>query len=57
VELPIGSHTLRFFVDGEWRVSSELPTMPDPAGNLVNYIEINEVRRPPKLAALCGGEY
>jgi hypothetical protein len=50
VELPLGSHTLRFCVDGEWKTSAELPTLHDAAGNLVNYLEIGEVRRRPVSA-------
>ena len=29
----------KFIVDGEWRFSPEDPSMPDPNGNINNYID------------------
>ena len=40
LNLPLGTHRLRFLVDGEWRCSNELATATDSAGNLVNYVEV-----------------
>ena len=40
LNLPLGTHRLRFLVDGEWRCSNGLATATDSAGNLVNYVEV-----------------
>lgn len=40
LELPLGDYTFRFWVDGEWKTTSELPTIPDSDGNLTNYLEV-----------------
>lgn len=40
LHLKLGTHRLKFIVDGEWRCSNELETALDVHGNLVNYIEV-----------------
>lgn len=42
INLPPGTHRLKFQVDGEYRCSDELPTATDSVGNLVNYVEVSE---------------
>ena len=44
LNLPPGTHRLKFIVDDHWRCSSELQTATDGDGNLVNWLE---VRSPP----------
>ncbi|KAK9365893.1 5'-AMP-activated protein kinase beta subunit, interation domain-containing protein [Lipomyces kononenkoae] len=41
VNLPPGTHRIRFVVDNELRCSDSLPTATDSMGNLVNYIEVS----------------
>ncbi|KAK9476144.1 5'-AMP-activated protein kinase beta subunit, interation domain-containing protein [Lipomyces japonicus] len=41
VNLPPGTHRIRFVVDNELRCSDALPTATDSMGNLVNYIEVS----------------
>jgi len=41
VNLPPGTHHLKFLVDGQMRTSDAIPTAVDAAGILVNYIEVN----------------
>lgn len=38
LELPPGTHRLKFIVDDEWKCSNEMETATDPDGNLVNYL-------------------
>ncbi|KXS15024.1 carbohydrate-binding module family 48 protein [Gonapodya prolifera JEL478] len=38
LDLPPGTHHFKFIVDDEWRCSDDLPAAPDDAGNLVNYL-------------------
>ncbi|KAI9301449.1 hypothetical protein BJ944DRAFT_274619 [Cunninghamella echinulata] len=40
VDLPIGTHRLKFIVDDEWKCSNEMETATDPDGNLVNYLQV-----------------
>ncbi|KAI8080818.1 uncharacterized protein B0P05DRAFT_539709 [Gilbertella persicaria] len=40
LELPPGTHKLKFIVDDEWRCSNEMETATDPDGNLVNYLQV-----------------
>ncbi|OZJ05599.1 hypothetical protein BZG36_01484 [Bifiguratus adelaidae] len=42
LDLPPGTHRLKFIVDDEWKCSNELETATDPDGNLVNYIEVED---------------
>ncbi|KAF7726928.1 hypothetical protein EC973_008223 [Apophysomyces ossiformis] len=40
LELPHGTHRLKFIVDDEWKCSNDLETATDPDGNLVNYLQV-----------------
>lgn len=40
LKLSLGTHRMRFVVDGEMRCSNNLPTATDSMGNLVNYLEV-----------------
>ena len=40
LELPPGTHRLKFIVDDEWKCSNEMETATDPDGNLVNYLQV-----------------
>lgn len=40
MELPPGTHRLKFIVDDEWKCSNEMETATDPDGNLVNYLQV-----------------
>ncbi|KAG1458894.1 hypothetical protein G6F56_006285 [Rhizopus delemar] len=40
LELPSGTHRLKFIVDDEWKCSNDLETATDPDGNLVNYLQV-----------------
>jgi Glycogen recognition site of AMP-activated protein kinase len=42
LELPPGTHRLKFIVDDEWKCSNDLEAATDPDGNLVNYIEVDD---------------
>lgn len=44
LKLAPGTHRLRFVVDGELRCSDYMQTATDSMGNLVNYMEVEEVR-------------
>ncbi|KAK9455261.1 5'-AMP-activated protein kinase beta subunit, interation domain-containing protein [Dipodascopsis uninucleata] len=46
VNLPPGTHRIRFVVDNELRCSDALPTATDSMGNLVNYIEVSALDLP-----------
>eukprot|EP00887_Chlorella_sp_A99_P006896 scaffold2.g6896.t1 len=60
VHLPPGYHQYKFIVDGEWRHDEAQPFMPDPLGNVNNWLF---VRKPdggsggttPTAAAAAGG--
>lgn len=47
VDLPPGTHHVKFLVDGEMRTSPELPTAVDDTGILVNYLEVSADEIPP----------
>lgn len=40
MDLPPGTHRLKFIVDDEWKCSNEMETATDPDGNLVNYLQV-----------------
>ncbi|ORZ15899.1 hypothetical protein BCR42DRAFT_328104, partial [Absidia repens] len=40
LDLPLGTHRLKFIVDDEWKCSNDLETATDLDGNLVNYIQV-----------------
>ncbi|CAG8577326.1 10231_t:CDS:2 [Paraglomus brasilianum] len=42
INLPPGTHKLKFIVDDEWKCSNELETATDSNGDLVNYLEVFE---------------
>eukprot|EP00899_Mesostigma_viride_P006563 jgi/Mesvir1/15908/Mv08236-RA.1 len=48
VNLTPGYHQYKFIVDGEWRHDKDKPYMPDPAGNLNNWVLI---RRPGEVVS------
>jgi len=41
IQLPPGTHHVKFIVDGEMRTSDDLPTAVDYANILVNYLEVS----------------
>ncbi|KAJ2367991.1 hypothetical protein H4S02_010186 [Coemansia sp. RSA 2611] len=43
IDLPVGTHCLKFIVDGKWRCSSRFIVAPDDHGNLVNYFKVEDV--------------
>ncbi|KAK9839636.1 hypothetical protein WJX81_002159 [Elliptochloris bilobata] len=51
VHLPPGYHQYKFIVDGEWRHDETQPFMPDPLGNVNNWLF---VRRPEAQAQQSG---
>lgn len=40
LNLPPGTHRLKFIVDDHWRCSNDLQTATDGDGNLVNWLEV-----------------
>ncbi|KAJ1917261.1 hypothetical protein H4219_003291 [Mycoemilia scoparia] len=42
IDLPSGTHCIKFVVDDEWQCSNSLMIAPDDDGNLVNYINVDE---------------
>ncbi|KAI8096403.1 uncharacterized protein BX664DRAFT_257039, partial [Halteromyces radiatus] len=40
LDLPLGTHRLKFIVDDEWKCSNDMETATDPDGNLVNYLQV-----------------
>ncbi|KAI4204387.1 MAG: hypothetical protein LQ350_001143 [Teloschistes chrysophthalmus] len=48
LQLPPGTHHVKFIVDGEMQLSNELPTAVDYTNILVNYIEVSADDLPPK---------
>src|ERR1700744_2943625 len=56
INLPSGTHHLKFVVDGEMVTSSELPTAVDFNNFLVNYIEIatEDITKPRRESAQPG---
>lgn len=49
--LPPGVHQYKFIVDGEWRHDEGQPYMPDPLGNVNNWIFVGAPGAPPTPAA------
>ncbi|KAJ1735728.1 hypothetical protein LPJ61_000380 [Coemansia biformis] len=43
IDLPVGTHCLKFIVDGKWRCSNRFVIAPDDDGNLVNYFKVEDV--------------
>ncbi|KAJ1932470.1 hypothetical protein EC988_009445, partial [Linderina pennispora] len=43
VDLPVGTHCMKFIVDGKWRCSSRFVIAPDDDGNLVNFFKVEDV--------------
>ncbi|KAJ1668059.1 hypothetical protein IW140_000776 [Coemansia sp. RSA 1813] len=43
VDLPVGTHCLKYIVDGKWRCSNRFIIAPDDDGNLVNYFKVEDV--------------
>lgn len=44
LNLPPGTHRVKFIVDGHWRCSNDLQTATDGDGNLVNWLEVEVPR-------------
>ncbi|KDD72481.1 hypothetical protein H632_c3290p0, partial [Helicosporidium sp. ATCC 50920] len=42
VHLPPGYHQYKFIVDGEWRHDEAQPFMPDPLGNVNNWLFVRK---------------
>ncbi|KAI8381518.1 immunoglobulin E-set, partial [Radiomyces spectabilis] len=42
LDLPPGTHRLKFIVDDEWKCSNDMETATDPEGNLVNYLQVED---------------
>ena len=42
VHLPPGYHQYKFIVDGEWRHDESQPFMPDPLGNVNNWLFVRK---------------
>ncbi|KIK68136.1 carbohydrate-binding module family 48 protein [Collybiopsis luxurians FD-317 M1] len=40
ISFPPGTHHIRFFVDGDWRVADDLPTAVNDSGSLSNYVNV-----------------
>ncbi|PIA19287.1 AMPKBI-domain-containing protein [Coemansia reversa NRRL 1564] len=43
LDLPVGTHRLKYIVDGKWRCSNRFIIAPDEDGNLVNYFKVESV--------------
>ncbi|KAJ1733135.1 hypothetical protein H4217_008234 [Coemansia sp. RSA 1939] len=43
IDLPVGTHCLKYIVDGKWRCSNRFIIAPDDEGNLVNYFKVEDV--------------
>ncbi|KAJ1872133.1 hypothetical protein LPJ57_005107 [Coemansia sp. RSA 486] len=43
IDLPVGTHCLKYIVDGKWRCSNRFIIAPDDDGNLVNYFKVEDV--------------
>ncbi|KAL8707836.1 MAG: hypothetical protein Q9220_007190 [cf. Caloplaca sp. 1 TL-2023] len=61
LQLPPGTHHVKFIIDGEMQLSNELPTAVDYTNILVNYIEVSAddipEQRPSTDAAVPDGVY
>ncbi|KAI7853937.1 5'-AMP-activated protein kinase beta subunit, interation domain-containing protein [Circinella umbellata] len=55
LELPPGTHRLKFIVDDEWKCSNEMETATDPDGNLVNYLQVIDDENEDSIEELGGG--
>ena len=55
LELPPGTHRLKFIVDDEWKCSNEMETATDPDGNLVNYLQVIDDENEDSIDELGGG--
>ncbi|KAJ9125397.1 hypothetical protein QFC22_000357 [Naganishia vaughanmartiniae] len=53
VDLPPGTHRIKFIVDDHWRCAPDLQTATDGDGNLVNWLEVSPL--PPVAAAEQSG--
>ncbi|KAF9408924.1 hypothetical protein BGZ94_002147 [Podila epigama] len=53
LNLPPGTHRIKFIVDDEWKCSSELSAATDAEGNLVNFLEVADEEQD----ELEGGQY
>ncbi|KAI8595322.1 hypothetical protein EDD21DRAFT_420779, partial [Dissophora ornata] len=42
LNLPPGTHRIKFIVDDEWKCSTELSAATDAEGNLVNFLEVTD---------------
>ncbi|TPX32995.1 hypothetical protein SmJEL517_g03967 [Synchytrium microbalum] len=42
IDMPPGTHRLKFVVDDEWKCSEDLPVASDADGNLVNFLEVED---------------
>ncbi|KAI1317937.1 hypothetical protein EDD11_007459 [Mortierella claussenii] len=42
LNLPPGTHRIKFIVDDEWKCSTELSAATDAEGNLVNFLEVDD---------------
>jgi hypothetical protein len=51
IQLPPGTHHLKFIVDGDMMISTDLPTAVDYTNVLVNYLEVNADEIPPPKPA------
>ncbi|KAJ2084308.1 hypothetical protein H4R24_000101 [Coemansia sp. RSA 988] len=43
IDLPVGTHCLKYIVDEKWRCSNRFVIAPDEDGNLVNYFKVESV--------------
>lgn len=55
VSLPPGYHQYKFIVDGEWRHDETQPFMPDPLGNVNNWLFVQRRRVDPPAPCLGVG--
>ncbi|TPX51195.1 hypothetical protein SeMB42_g01981 [Synchytrium endobioticum] len=42
IDMPPGTHRLKFIVDDEWKCSEDLPVASDADGNLVNFLDVED---------------
>ncbi|KAG6810153.1 hypothetical protein H0H92_013066 [Tricholoma furcatifolium] len=52
VNLPPGTHHIRFLIDDLWRVADHLPTAVDDQGSLANYVAVPITFSPPSASAV-----
>jgi hypothetical protein len=48
VHLPPGYHQYKFIVDGKWMHDETAPYMPDPLGNVNNWLFVRKIELPPQ---------